>query len=333
MRIVTESDIRRLVPLSLDVVAAVEDGFRALGAGSVVTPPILRLDLPESRGEMDVKTAHARGWDTFAVKMSTGFFDNPARGLPSGDGLMVLVSAQTGTPVALLLDGGYLTTVRTAEAGAVAALWLAPKRVDTVGLVGSGVQAWFQVRALLLVRRYRRVLVWSPTPDHARQLAERVIRDLHREAEPTPDLERLVRTSDLVVTATPSRVPLVEAKWLHAGQHITAMGADAPDKQELAEDVWGRADVRVCDVRTQALALGDSHHAVEAGILDPGRLLELGAVVAGRCPGRTASDQVTVCDLTGTGIQDTAVARLTYQRALAGEVGQELRPGERRTES
>ena len=326
MRILTESDIRRLVPLSHDVVAAVEDGFRALGEGRVATPPILRLDLPESHGEIDVKTAHARGWDTFAVKMSTGFFDNPARGLPSGDGLMVLFSADTGTPVALLLDGGYLTTVRTAAAGAVAARWLAPERVDTVGLVGSGVQAWYQLCALGLVRPYQRVRVWSPTWEHARQLADRVTRELHREAEALPDLERVVRTSDLVVTATPSRAPLVEAKWVHAGQHITAMGADGPDKQELEGGVWRRADVAVCDVRAQALALGDSHHAVEAGSLDPDRLGELGAVVAGRCPGRTASDQVTVCDLTGTGIQDTAVARLTYQRARAGEVGQDLAP-------
>ncbi len=324
MRILVQSDIRRLVPLSLDVVAAVEEGFRALGQGRVSTPPVLRLDLPESHGEIDVKTAHAHGWDAFAVKMSTGFFDNPARGLPSGDGLMVLFSAETGTPVALLLDGGYLTTVRTAAAGAVAAQWLAPQRVDTVGLVGSGVQAWFQLCGLSLVRPYRRVLVWSPTPDHARQLAERVGRELHREAEALADLERVVRLSDLVVTATPSRAALVKAQWLHAGQHITAMGADGPDKQELESDVWRRADVAVCDVRSQALTLGDSHHAAEAGTLDPDRLLELGAVVAGRCPGRTASGQVTVCDLTGTGIQDTAVARLTYERALAEEVGQDL---------
>lgn len=326
MRILAESDIRRLMPLSLAVVSAVEEGFRALGLGMVSTPPIVRLDLPESHGEIDIKTAHVRGWDTFAVKMSTGFFDNPARGLPSGNGLMVLFSAEIGAPVALLLDGGYLTTVRTAAAGAVAARWLAPECVETVRLVGSGVQAWFQLCALALVRPYRRVLVWSPTSDHARQLAERATRELHREAQAIPDLERVVRDSDVVVTATPSAVPLVRAAWLHAGQHITAVGADAPSKQELDGDVWRRADVAVCDVRAQALTLGDSRRGVETGSLDPARLLELGAVVAGRRPGRTAPGQVTVCDLTGTGMQDTAVVRLTYRRASDGLVGQELPP-------
>lgn len=318
---VSADEIRRLVPLSHEVVEAIEEGFRRIAAGAVETPPIQRLDVPEHGGEVDVKTAYVRGWDSFAVKISTGFFGNRAQGLPTGNGLMVLLDARTGEPKAVFFDGGRLTTLRTAAAGAVAAKHLARGDVRTLGLVGAGEQALCQAQALHLVRRFEKVFVCSRSEEGARLCAQELERTLGVRAVALSDLEQLTTQSDLVVTATPATEPLIEARWLRPGIHITAMGSDAPQKQELDPAVLQAADLVVCDLLEQSLRLGECHHAVEAGLLDAGRIVELGAIAAGDRPGRLGPEQITVCDLTGTGVQDTAVARLAHRLALLAGAG------------
>jgi ornithine cyclodeaminase len=143
--VLTESDLRRLVRLDLPAIDVVERAFAALASGAVVMPPVLSMAIPEANGEVDVKTAYIPGFDGFAIKVSPGFFDNPKIGLPSLNGLMILFSAKTGLVEALLLDNGYLTDVRTAAAGAVAARHLAPAAVDTAGVIGTGTQARLQI--------------------------------------------------------------------------------------------------------------------------------------------------------------------------------------------
>ena len=159
--VLTEADLRRCVGLDLEAVDVVEQAFRMLASGQVIMPPILSMDIPEAHGEVDVKTAYIPGFDGFAIKVSPGFFDNPKIGLPSLNGLIILFSAKTGLVEALLLDNGYLTDVRTAAAGAVAARHLAPADVETAGVLGCGVQARLQIEAAHLVRPFRHVLVWG----------------------------------------------------------------------------------------------------------------------------------------------------------------------------
>ncbi len=168
IRILTEADLRALVPLDLASVEAVEGGFRALAGGSVVMPPILSMEIADFNGEVDVKTAYVPGLDSFAIKISPGFFDNPKLGLPSTSGLMVLFSARTGQVEALLLDNGYLTDVRTAAAGAVAARWLAREDARSAAILGTGVQARMQLRALTLVRPIESATIWGRDADKAR---------------------------------------------------------------------------------------------------------------------------------------------------------------------
>ncbi|MFP4274383.1 MAG: ornithine cyclodeaminase family protein, partial [Paracoccaceae bacterium] len=159
IRIVTEAELREAVHLDLPLVEVVERAFTALSRGDVVMPPVLSMTLAEANGEVDVKTAHIPGFDSFAIKVSPGFFDNPQLGLPSLNGLMILFSATTGLVEAVFLDNGYLTDLRTAAAGAVAARALAPAEVQTAGVIGTGVQARLQIRAAHLVRPFERVLV------------------------------------------------------------------------------------------------------------------------------------------------------------------------------
>jgi ornithine cyclodeaminase len=316
--LVTEPDLRRAVPLDLAAVDVTARAFAALHAGGVVMPPVLSMALPAVHGEVDVKTAWIPGFDGFAIKVSPGFFDNPKRGLPSLNGLMILFSATTGLVLALFLDNGWLTDVRTAAAGAVAARHMAPATVETAGVLGTGVQARLQLQAAHLVRPFRRALVWGRDPAKAAATAADLAESLCIDAAPEPDPARLVAQSQLVVTTTPAREPILKADWLHPGLHITAMGSDQSEKNELDPRVLAQADLYVCDRLSQAEALGELRTALAAG-LGPHGTPELGAVVAGAVPGRPSPDAVTICDLTGTGAQDTAIA--THALAACRAVG------------
>ncbi len=321
VKILTESDLRGLVTLGLPVIDVVERAFAALASGKVVMPPILSMAIPEVNGEVDVKTAYIPGFDGFAIKVSPGFFDNPKLGLPSLNGLMILFSARTGLVEALLLDNGYLTDVRTAAAGAVAARHLAPRIVTTAGVLGTGVQARLQIQAAHLVRPFGKALVWGRDIDKARACASDIAAVLGITAEARADAESVVAESQLVITTTPAEEPVLRSAWLHPGLHITAMGSDQAGKNELEPAALARADLYVADRVSQCEVLGELRSAIRAGLWAGGTPPELGEIVTGARPGRTSEDQVTICDLTGTGAQDTAIATFAVQAARAAHAG------------
>jgi ornithine cyclodeaminase len=319
IRILTEAELRRAVPLDRAAVEVVEQAFAALAGGKVVMPPILSMEIPEANGEVDVKTAYIPGFSGFAIKVSPGFFDNPKLGLPSLNGLMVLFSAKTGLVEALFLDNGYLTDVRTAAAGAVAAKHLAPETVETAGVMGTGVQARLQMQAAHLVRPFERLLVWGRDRGKAAACAAELAESLGVEARAEGDPARLVAESQLVVTTTPARAPILQADWLHPGLHVTAMGSDQGEKNEIDPRALAVADLYVCDRVSQCELLGELRSAKALEAWHGGTPPELGEVIAGRATGRRTSDEITICDLTGTGAQDTAIA--THARTLADRDG------------
>ncbi|WP_416797449.1 ectoine utilization protein EutC [Ciceribacter azotifigens] len=321
MRILTEAELRTIVPLDRDAVACVENAFHALATRAVAMPPILRLDIPEHRGEVDVKTAYVPGLDSFAIKISPGFFDNPKLGLPSTNGMMVLLSSRTGLVEALLLDNGYLTDVRTAAAGAVAARHLAREDAAVATIFGAGMQAGLQLEALTLVRPIREARLWARDKGKAeaaaRVLTERLAIPVRAETDP----ETAVDGADIIVTTTPSDIPVLRAEWLQPGQHVTAMGSDAEHKNELDPRAIARG-LYVADSLKQTRRLGELHYAIAAGLVAPeAEFAELGQVIAGLKPGRTTADDITIADLTGTGIQDTAIATLAFARVSAAGAG------------
>ncbi len=314
MKIVTRSELEQVVKLSEDVIDVIEDGFARMAQGRVAAPPSMRIDVPQHHGEVDVKAAYVEDVDHFAIKISSGFFDNRARGLPSGSGMMVLLDAVTGRPQAVLLDEGYLTDVRTAAAGAIAAKYLANQTVQRVGVIGSGAQARWQIRALSMARRFDEVLVYSTHAEHAEQYAKDMFRELGLRISAQADPEAVVRQSDIVVTTTPASHPVIREEWLHPGLHITAMGSDAESKQELEAGILARANRVCCDLISQCLRLGELHHAVERGLMSADGVVELGQLIQGSAQGRTSTDQITVADLTGTGVQDTMIAVYAMDR-------------------
>ncbi|MBB4284625.1 cyclodeaminase [Roseospira goensis] len=316
VRIVTEAELRAVVPLDGEAVACVEQAFVALAGGGVVMPPILRLDIVEAHGEVDVKTAYVPGLDSFAIKISPGFFDNPKLGLPSVNGLMTLFSARTGLLEAVLLDNGFLTDVRTAAAGAVAAKHLARTDARRVAVIGAGVQARLQLDALTLVRPIESATVWARDADKAAAYAAEMTARRGLPVTAAASVAEAVADADIVVLTTPATAPLLMADHLTAGQHVTAMGSDAEHKNELDPAAIRRADLYVADSLSQTRRLGELHHAIAAGLVGADEAFpELGAVVTGAATGRTDPAQITIADLTGTGVQDTAIATLALARA------------------
>jgi ornithine cyclodeaminase len=322
LTILTESDLRKIVQLDTEAVACVENAFHALATKPVVMPPILRLDIAEFRGEVDVKTAYVPGLDGFAIKISPGFFDNPKIGLPSTNGMMVLLSSRTGLVQALLLDNGYLTDVRTAAAGAVAANHLSRADSSVATIFGAGMQAGLQLEALTLVRPIRSARLWARDPDKAGIAAKSLTAKLGIAVDAVADPHVAVSGADIIVTTTPSDRPILKAEWLSAGQHLTAMGSDAEHKNEIDPATFARVDLYVADRVSQTRKLGELHHAIERGVVPADReFAELGQVIASQKPGRTSDAQITFADLTGTGIQDTAIATLAFARAKTSGAG------------
>ncbi|MGR9375406.1 ectoine utilization protein EutC [Rhizobium leguminosarum] len=322
MIILTEAELRKVIGLDRNTVACVEEAFAALATKAVAMPPILRLDIPEYRGEVDVKTAYVPGIEGFAIKISPGFFDNPKIGLPSTNGMMVLLSSRTGLVQALLLDNGYLTDMRTAAAGAVAAKHLSRENASVAAIFGAGMQAQLQLEALTLVRPIREARIWARDADKAQSVAADLAGNLGFPVTAILDARGVMTGADLIVTTTPSETPIIEAGWLEPGQHLTAMGSDAEHKNEIDPAAIASADVYIADSLKQTRRLGELHHAIDAGLVAADAVFaELGQIVAGRAPGRTRNDQITIADLTGTGIQDTAIATLAFARAGAANAG------------
>ncbi|MCF7953882.1 MAG: ornithine cyclodeaminase family protein, partial [Spirochaetales bacterium] len=282
--IVNETELKALINLDKDIIERVETAFLELENGNASVPPIMMIPVPEKTGEVDIKSAYIKGLPSLAVKIASGFFENSKLGLPSASGQMLVLNAETGFLQAVLLDNGYLTQVRTGAAGAIAAKYLAPKQVKTAGVIGCGTQARYQMRGLYLVRPFQRLLMFSLDSD---AMEEAYVRDMESElgveVVRAGSAEEVLRSSDAVVTTTPARNGYIKKEWLHPGLHITAMGCDTEEKQELQSEVLGAADILACDLKTQVYRLGEMRSALEAGVITKETpLQELGAIIKAR---------------------------------------------------
>lgn len=317
MEIISQERIQAAIRIE-DAVAAVEDGFRAYSSGQAVVPPVGYLGFEAPPGDCHIKYGYIRGDQEFVIKVATGFYDNPARGLSSSNGFMVVLSAQTGEPLTLLDDGGRLTDLRTAIAGLIAAKYLAPRRPGCIGIVGTGIQARLQLELLMSHYGSSPVRVWGRN----RRSAAAFVEDTTTAGNDTAVAETLAELCgecDLIVTTTASTRPLISADWVRAGTHITAVGADAKGKQELDPALFARADICAVDSIVQCVDHGETSHAVAAGLIDQARLVELGALVDGSKVGRSGGEQITIADLTGLAVQDIRIAQHVLRRIRGSE--------------
>lgn len=304
MKVIDENEIQALYQ-EADALKKLRAGFMAFSAGRVQMPPVQQFLFKQAEGDCCIKSAWVEGSDGFCVKISSGFYRNPAQGLPSNDGLVMLFSATTGQPQVLLNDHGWLTGVRTALAGRIAAELLLPAKVDKIAIFGTGLQAELQLRQLLALTACRQVTVWGRS-DAALARFRDALSGLSIELSTTLNAEDAARGASVIVTATPSTTPLIHAEWISPGTHITAVGADSPGKQELDGALVASAHCVLVDSVKQCRAYGElSHHQGDA---TSQRVIEIGELLASPGAYKRDPEHITIADLTGLGVQDAQIA-------------------------
>ena len=313
--LLARADVERVLTAEL-CIAAVEDAFRQHALGNVPEPGILGMH--EGAGSFHVKAGFLRVDDKpyFAAKLNANFPANPARGLPTIQGVVLLSDAENGSPLAVM-DSRSITALRTAAASAVAARHLARLECDTALICGCGGQARAQLDALLCVRKPRRVFAFDGDPDQAVRFA----RLFGGTVSVVADLEAAARSSDIVITCTTASKYFLTRDMIRPGTFIAAVGADNEDKQEIEPQLMAQSKV-VTDLTEQARKIGDLHHAIRDGAMSVEAVhAQLGEVVAGRKPGRQSDKETIIFDSTGTGLQDVAAAIAAYRGATRQRIG------------
>jgi ornithine cyclodeaminase/alanine dehydrogenase len=308
-----------------DYIRIVEDAFRRYAEGASFDPVLAHVDVDQ--GEFHIKAGGLRGAPPyFALKVNGGFFQNQARyGLPNIQGLIVLSRADNGTPLAVM-DSAEITIQRTGAATAVAAKLLARPNSRVCVVCGCGNQGRVQLRALARVLPLEQVFAWSRDKVRAADYCDSMTQELGISVVPCEEIGGVLRESDVLVTCTPSKVPLIRRADVPSGMFIAAVGADSPGKQELDPELVAESKL-VADLAAQAISVGETHHAIQAGLMSAGSIhAELGDILAGKRPGRVSGGEVIIFDSTGTALQDVAAAAAVYERACDAGVGLQWKP-------
>jgi ornithine cyclodeaminase len=296
-----------------ELIEEIAQGFIEYTAGQVVVPPVGYLGFTEPTGDVHLKYGYVKGGEVFVVKVAAGFPQNSLEGLPTGDGCMLVFSSHTGFLLAVLLDRSRLTDLRTAVAGAVAARALAPRVVPRIGILGTGVQARLQPLMLKHVTPCREISLYGRSADRAASCAAYLELAGFR-VTLCKTAQEVAESCELIVTTTASRVAHFPAGAVQRGAHITAVGADAPGKQELDPALFARAEVVVADSIAQCADHGELAVALAAGEIALHRVRELGTVLANPAVGRTSDAQISIADLTGVAVQDIVIATHVMRR-------------------
>ena len=307
-------EIKGLVDIP-QLIEDIEAGFVLYSEGRVSVPPVGFLHFDDPPGDVHIKYGYVTGDDYWVVKIATGFYNNPDLGLSPSNGVILVFSQQTGALELILVDECWLTDIRTAAAGAVAAKHFAPQTIDHIGIVGTGVQAGMQLELLRHVVDCKSCIIWGRNIEKAQSLAEDLqtresIRGWGLKIQTTQDMDFLTSQCRLIVTTTSAKSPLIMADQVQKGTHITAMGSDDLGKQELDAALLAKADILVADSISQCVHHGECCHAVNGKLVEEDSILEFGNVIKDKNLGRTSDDQISIVDSTGVVIQDIQVAKM-----------------------
>ena len=297
---------------NIDPIQAVEEGFVAYSQGKVVVPPVGEMIFKRPPGDVHIKYGYITDDEYYVIKIASGFDENIKLNLPTGSGLMLVFSQKTGELACILLDEGYLTNIRTAAAGAVVAKYLAPRNVRRVGIFGAGIQGKMQLEYLKSTVDCDDVIVWGINQQELNDY-KKAVEPLGCNIQATQDAEDIAATCNLIVTATPSKSPLLRAEQIRKGTHITAVGSDTPEKQELDSKILQMADIVAADSISQCQARGEIFQALKAGMIKNENLVELGNVIGNRELQRSSDEQITIADLTGVAVQDIQISKAVYE--------------------
>lgn len=308
-QIINSIDMCQVIPL-------IEEGFIRLSRGDAVIPPFGSMHFEKPKGEVHIKYGYIKDHECYVVKIASNFYDNHSLGIPAGQGLLLVFSRLTGQLKAILNDEGYLTEIRTAAAGAIAAKYLAPNKIKNIGVIGTGSQAYYQLLLLKQVLDYKRVYVWSRNQDHLQKFIRKPeFSDF--DMIPALSIAQLTQECNLIITATSSSSPLITAENVLPGTHITAVGADDYGKHEIDTKLFNMADIVAVDSREQCFLVGDSSYAIKNNDLDIAKVYELGEILVNPLLRRKSDEQITIADLTGVAVQDIQIATAVYKQLVS----------------
>jgi alanine dehydrogenase len=315
--VLTKADVKRLLTLG-ECIQAVEEAFRSLGEGRAPAPGILGTHVDGGGFHVKAGVMHAHDGSFYAVKVNANFPGNPSVGLPTIQGAVLLFDAVRGIPLAIM-DSIEITAMRTGAASAVAAKYLARKHSEVATVIGCGLQGRVQLQSLLQVLPITRVFAYDIDPNRSQAYAREQSSALGIEVSAVRSTNEAAPQSDVIVTCTTAKKPVLSVDEVHRGTFIAAVGADNEDKQELDPRLLAEHTV-VPDVLSQAASIGELHHAIRAGLLTQDAILpDLGSIVAGKAQGRHSDDEITIFDSTGMALQDVAAAIAVYRKAAASK--------------
>lgn len=312
MTIIYRLDQIKEIIKKIDISKHIEEGFVLYTNKKVITPPVGEMIFENPPGDTHIKYGFIDKDDYFVVKIASGFYENHKIGLPSSTGVMLLFSQKSGELISVLIDEGYLTDIRTAVAGKIVAKYLAPKKITSIGVFGTGIQARLQVEYLKDITDCKKIVVYGRTEKKLKEYKEEMESKGYL-VEITSDTSVVTSKCNMIITATPSSKPLIDFDQLLPGTHITAMGSDTPKKQELNTNILEKADIVVTDSKEQSLSRGEIYRAIKDEKISKEKIVELGEIILNPSIGRTSDAQLTVADLTGVAVQDIQITKAIYK--------------------
>src|SRR5882724_700349 len=320
MLVLSEGQVRNLIDVE-DLITALEQAHTQYSTGKAVMPVRLVMPLPQIQGRITSMPGYLNEDKALGMKVVTYFQNNPKQNLPAILATVMLFSAETGKMIAVM-DGSYITAIRTACASAMATRALANRETPVLGILGAGVQAQAHIQALCRVRKLNRIKLYSPSGTRAANVKKNLEPEVGVDIDVVNSAEETVRDSDLVVTATTAQQPILKSEWLKPGAHVNAVGSHRPDSREIDGPTVARSKV-VVDSREAIMAeCGDILLAIkEKSVTENHIHAEIGEVLARTKPGRSSASEVTLYKSVGIAIQDVATAQLLYRKALELKVG------------
>jgi len=319
MKVFGLEDIKRVLP-KIDLTPLIKEGFVAYSSGLAVVPPVGELLFENPPGDVHIKYGYIQNEDYYVVKIASGFYGNLDLNIPSNQGgMMILFEQKTGKEVGVLIDQCYLTNVRTAIAGAICAELFAPNDLDYIGVIGTGVQARMQINYLSNLIDCKNVKVWGRGDKSVEKYIEEMSL-LGWDIERANTTDEIAATCDLIITATPSKVPLLKSENLKQGTHINAVGSDSSEKNEVDNNIFKMADLIVADSISQCIERGEISHGIKSGTVEQKNIRELGSLIKSKDDYRCQSNQITFADLTGVAVQDIQIAKAVFKECEKLEV-------------
>ena len=300
---------------NINLLESIEKGFVEYSRGNSVVPPVGELLFEEPPGDVHIKYGYIKNQDNYVVKIASGFSENYKAGLSSSHGVMVMFDKNTGYLKCVLHDEGYLTNVRTAVAGSICAKYIAPSNINTIGIIGTGIQARMQLEYLKMVTDCREVLVLGRN----KEKISKYIEDMKSHSfniNVASNSRELCENSNLIVTTTNANESLIQKDDIKEGTHITAMGSDTPEKRELDPEILNIADAVVVDSIPQCLERGETKNALDRNLLKEKDLIEIGTIIDSGKKLRKNNNEITVADLTGVAVQDIMITNAVYEQLI-----------------